>query len=125
MKKIKSILLAVLTMTCTALVLLFLASVIIAKVGTLPDRFAAVLGVLIACLSAFLGAWLLTSRVREQGLLYGFCSAAVFAFLLLMVSLLIYHNSIGFSTFWKLCAILLGGSLGGILGVNRKSKVKF
>lgn len=125
MKKAKHILVSVLIMFAIMTLLTFLTSVIIAKTGMLPRRFAPTLITLLSSLSVFLGAFLISSRVKAQGIFYGFTAAAAFVVLLILFSLAFYQNTITVSSIGKIIAILLSGSLGGILGVNRKSKVRF
>ncbi|WP_099205774.1 TIGR04086 family membrane protein [Scatolibacter rhodanostii] len=125
MKKLRTILVSVAIMSVISLCLLFIVAVILAKAGTLAGDFVNLLTTIIACASAFLGAFFVSTRVKEQGAFYGLSAAAVFSLIMILVSLLVYHNSMSFASVWKIAAILLSGSLGGILGVNRKSKVKF
>ena len=125
MKKIKAIIVALLLMSIISAFLLLIASLIIAKAGVLPGNFAGLLTTVIACVSVFSGSYLVTFRMKEQGLFYGFAAASAFVFLILMVSLVVYRNTFDFSSIWKLFAILITGAIGGVLGVNRKNKVKF
>lgn len=125
MKKAKIVFFSVVLMSIISIVLLFLAAILVTKAGILPVEVTPAITSVIGAVAAFLGAWLVVSRKKEKGLLYGFCAGAAFSFIIFIVSVLVFKNPVEFSGVWKLSAIIFGGMLGGILSVNRKNKVKF
>lgn len=125
MRKAKTIIFSVVLMVIISIVLLFLAAILVSKAGILPTGAVAAITAVIGAVASFLGAWLIVSRRKENGLLYGFCAGASFAIVIFIVSVLVFKNPVDFSGIWKLFAIILGGIIGGVLSVNRKNKVKF
>ena len=61
----------------------------------------------------------------EKGLLHGLVLAAVYVFLYLAVSLALYADADIAAVGVRTAAILLCGALGGVLGVGKKSKIRF
>ncbi len=112
-------------MTISAAALLAIAALIFGKMGTLPKGIIPVLTTVIGCVSVFLGGFFSALYQKENGLLLGLLSGAVFAVVILLAASLIFKNEFTVGSVGKLAAVLIAGSLGGILGVNRKSKVKF
>ena len=125
MKKAKAILLSVIVMAAVSAALLALTALIFGKMKTLPRGVIPVLTTVISCLGVFLGGFLASVYAREKGLLLGFLSGIIFAFCIALVSVLLFQNDFNLASAGKLIAILLSGSIGGILGVNRKDRVKF
>ena len=125
MKKGKAILLSMVVMAAVSAVLLALIALIFGKMKVLPRGSIPVLTTVIGCLGVFLGSFLASAYAKEKGLLLGLLSGAIFAFCTALVSVLLFQNDFNIASAGKLAAILLSGSIGGILGVNRKDKVKF
>lgn len=125
MKKGKAILLSVGVMVITSAVLLVLLALIFGKVKALPRGIIPIITTVIGCLSVFLGGLISAAYVREKGLIFGIISGLIFSFCIALVSVLLLQNDFSIASIGKFAAILLSGSIGGILGVNRKDRVKF
>lgn len=125
MKKVKALALSAGVMAAVSGLLLVLAALIIAKLGALPRGIQPVLTTAIGCLAIFLGGFCASLYAKEKGILLGVASGALYALCAAALSLAIFQSSLGVGAIGKLAAFLLSGAIGGILGVNRKSKVKF
>ncbi len=125
MKKVKAILLSVGIMTATSALLLSFLAFIVSKTGSLPRGIEPVISTVAGSAAVFLGGFAASLYAREKGVLLGMFSGLLFAICLAVVTLLLFERELTLSSFGKLAAILLSGSIGGILGVNRKEKVKF
>lgn len=125
MKIAKTVLLSVGVMSVTSAVLLSVLALIFGKSGSLPKGAVPVITTLIGCIAVFLGGFLSSLYMKEKGILVGLASGGVFLLVVVLVSLFYYENALGIASIGKAAAIFLSGAIGGILGVNRKSKVKF
>lgn len=125
MKKVKAVLLSVGVTVIAGAALFALTALILGKTGNLPRSLLPVLTTVEGCFAVFLGGLAGSMYAREKGLLFGVIAGAVCAAVIVPVSLLAFQSPFTISSAGKLAALLLSGSIGGILGVNRKSKVKF
>lgn len=125
MKKIKAVLLSAGIMALVSGVLLAIAALVISKMGSLPQGSLSIITTVIGCIAVFFGGFFSSLYIREKGILFGVFSGLLFAFCTALVSVLVFQNDFTIGSVGKLAAILLSGSIGGIMGVNRKSRVKF
>ena len=125
MKKIRAVLLSVGIMGVVSLALLAVLALVVSKMGTLPQGSLPILTTAAACIAVFLGGFLSSLSMREKGILFGIASGLLFALCTALVSVFAFQNDFGIGSAGKLAALLISGSIGGILGVNRKNKVKF
>lgn len=126
MKKIKGFLISVAVTTVAALVMFGAAALVITKTGKLPQGpVLAVMVTAVCCCAAFLGGLIASLYTKEKGALMGGACGLFFACLVFVCSVALVEISIGPGGIARLAAILLSGCVGGILGVNRKRKVKF
>lgn len=85
----------------------------------LLNPFSAGLLVLGSSLSGYMAA----SRIREHGMLIGaFCGVFIFAILLL--GSFLSRFDVGLTAFIKLMIAIVSGSIGGIIGVNARTRRK-
>lgn len=125
MKKLKAILLSAGIMTAVSAALLALAALILGKMGALPRGAVPIITTMIGCIAVFLGGFFSSLYAREKGILFGVLSGLLYSLCIALVSVLAFQNDFTLASAGKFIALLLSGSIGGILGVNRKSKVKF
>ena len=125
MKKIKAVILSAGLMLFISALLLAVLSFIFAKTASLPKDSLPVLTTVAASVAVFLGSFFSTLYLREKGILFGILSGVIFALCAGVVSFLVFQNNFTAAGAGKAAAVLIAGALGGILGVNRKSKVKF
>lgn len=125
MKKWKAMLLSIGIMAVVSVVLLALSAVILGKMKVLPKGAIPILTTISGCLAVFLGGFAASGYAKEKGVLLGAGSGIFFSLCIALLSVLLFKNDFSLASAGKFAAILLSGSIGGILGVNRKSKVKF
>ncbi len=125
MKKVKALVLSACIMAVSSTILLALMALIVAKSGNLPRGSVSVITTVISGVSVFLGSVFSSIYLKEKGILVGLISALIFSVCLFLVSFLGFQNEFGLASAAKFAAIFLSGAIGGILGVNRKKRVKF
>lgn len=125
MKKIKAMLLSAGIMTGVSVALLAAIALIFEKTSSLPRGMIPTMTTLIGCISVFIASLLSSMYAREKGIIQGVFSGLICILCIALISVLVFHNDFNMASAGKAAAILLSGSIGGILGVNRKSKVRF
>ncbi len=125
MKKVRAIFLSMGIMTVVSALLLLLLSLIIAKTASLPKNLLPVLTTAVGCISILTGAFFASVYLREKGIIFGLISSVIYLCVVLLAASLLFQRELSLAGIGKGVAFLVSGALGGILGVNRKSKVKF
>lgn len=125
MKLVRALILSAAVTTGASLALLSAIAFFVCRSGSLPRGSAVIITTLAACAAVFLGSFLSTLSVREKGLLLGLGAGAIFLVCAGAVSVLVFQIELGPASAGKIGAVLLSGAIGGVLGANRKSKVKF
>ena len=124
-KRARAIIISMLFTVILSAGLLALLALIIGKMGTLPKQAIPVLTVIVSCAAVFAGSFIASLMLKEKGIVNGLIIAFLFSSIVLCIAFFTYEAEFGLSGLTKLAAIFLSGILGGILGVNRKNKVKF
>ena len=125
MKILRPFLLALGVTAGSAALLLLLLAFIFGKTRTLPQEMIPLLTILVGCAAVFGGSFLAAMAAKENGMLIGLGTGGAAVLILAAVSLLALGGEFSLASVWKAAALLLSGALGGVLGVNRKSRVKF
>lgn len=125
MRKIKSVIISLISMVVFSIILLFIASFIITKMGILPQSSLPIITTLISCLVVFLSGFISSLYMKEKGILFGLISASIYSLIIILCTLVLSENILGVSAIGRIVAIFISGAMGGIIGVNRKSKIKF
>ena len=125
-RKLKGILFALAAACASGAALLCAGALVIDKTGWLPQ--GAVLEVAVTailCTAAFLGGLLGALFAREKGALVGGACGLIQVAALTLGTWALQGTAVTLGGAARLGGVLLGGCLGGILGVNRKTRVKF
>lgn len=125
MKWIRALLTALLVTICASLLLLAIIAFVVARTGALPRGSLALVTTLAACAAVFLGGIAASLSARERGMLLGLGCGALFLACAAAVTLLVFNLELTPASGGKAAAVLLSGAIGGILGANRKQKIKF
>lgn len=125
MKRVKALLLALGIVFIIGGGLLSIASLIISKTSSLPETFLPILTTVICAVAVLTGGFVASTLLKEKGFLAGLCVGAIALLCFVGVSVLIFQNPFTAGGIGKGIAIFISGILGGILGVNRKHKIKF
>lgn len=124
-KRARAIIISLLLTAILSAGLLALTALILGKMETLPKGAIPVLTILISCVAVFLGSFIASLMLKEKGIINGMIIAFLFSAIVFAIAFFTYEAEFGVSGITKLAAIFISGILGGILGVNRKNKVKF
>lgn len=125
MRKYKPIIFSFLFSVLATLLLAAIAGFIINKFGTLPTDAMPFIVLGIACAAVLLGAYFGAGVIRENGIVIGLsigCGYVVLSMLISFTMGMLHFTPAGIG---RCCCILLCSAIGGILGVNRKTKTKF
>ncbi len=125
MKQIKAVLLSIGVTALVSAAFLALIALITAKTGSLPKSSLSVLTTGAGCIAVCVGSFLASLYAKEKGILLGLICGTCFLLCVGCVSVFALQASLGIGSLGKAAAVLLSGSIGGIFGVNRKSRVKF
>jgi len=92
------------------------------KLGSIPQNLINVLALIAAVLGAFTAGYITLKIFKEKGLYIGaICGNLVF--LIFTISgLFVKGESLSSFTFIKLLLLTFFGALGGVLGINKKSR---
>lgn len=125
MKWVRALILSAAVTAGASLLLLSAIAFFVCRSGSLPRNTLTLITTLAACTSVFLGGFFSSLSRREKGLLLGLGAGAVFLACAVLVSVLVFQVELGLSCAGKAAAVLLSGAIGGILGANRKQKMRF
>lgn len=110
----------IISFVITLVTLLLIALVMyFANIDSIYASPLASVGLAVGC---FFGGLYSSKKSGKNGLLYGFLTAGIYFILIFIASLSVSLNSIGILTLIHAAVMLLSGSIGGILGVNSKTK---
>ena len=124
-KRARAIIISILLTTIISAGLLALLAFVLGKMETLPKGIIPVLTIIVSCVAVFFGSFIASLMLKEKGIVNGLIIAFIFSAIVLSIAFFTYEAEFGLSGITKLAAIFISGILGGILGVNRKNKVKF
>ena len=125
MKFVRSFLLSIGITGACCLAFLAAAALVVAKSGTLPRDALPLVCTVMGCAAVFIGALLPAIAAREKGLYLGLAAGGLLAASVAVVSYFLYGLPFVVGSIGKGAAFLLSGAIGGVLGANRKNKVKF
>lgn len=103
-----------------AAVLLLLSLVLSTR--NIPQSMVGPMATFALCVGAFAAGFTCTKILREKGLLWGLACGVVLSFILLVLSIGLDESGLGIPTLFKVVFILLCSMLGGVTGVNTRSR---
>ncbi len=121
---IKPILSATFIAVLLIAVLTFIFSLVLTKID-LPFGMISPISIIIIGLSNFVGTFIGAKRFGKKGLFIGLSASIALFIIILLVNLSIQPSGFGSIAAIKGVVTLFTGILGGILGVNGRSKAKF
>lgn len=125
MKRVKVLAVAFGLMLIISFLLFAIVSFAVTKSGSLPEKSLTLITALIGSAACFVGGLFVSLCMKEKGILYGFACAVIYAGIICLVSVILYCNPFTAAGIVRIVAFIISGSIGGILGVNRKKKVRF
>ena len=120
----KSIVIGAAAGLCVCALLLCAASALIVKIGTLPVDLLPVITTVIGALGAFSGGYLSLSLYRKRGLITGILTGGLMFLSVLITSFITGNPDDLAGSLIKCGVFMLAGSIGGVMRVNKKEKVK-
>ena len=104
------------------ILMLFLSSFFVLKMKSLSQTAVFAAAIISSCISAFLAGFLASRILKARGIIVGALSALLLFIIVLLTGTIISSDSINLDTLMRFAAMLLSGSFGGILGVNRRPR---
>lgn len=100
---------------------LFMFSLIVSKID-LPKGALAVFSTIALCVGAFSGGLTCAKRRGKNGLLFGVATGVAMFVVIFVLSLFFARTAVTFTAASKLFWTIVFGAVGGIVGVNSKSR---
>lgn len=120
----KAVLIGVLSSVVLAVLLTCLFSVMLNMMSGIPYDVIDYVMVAIEGFSVLIGAYIACVIVKSKGLIIGALCGAISLLIVFAVGMSMSKNNIGLLTIIRSIVMLLCGVIGGIMGVNRKEKVR-
>ena len=120
----KAVLIGVLSSFVLAVLLTCLFSVMLHMMSGIPYDVIDYVMVAIEGFSVLIGAYIACVIVKSKGLIIGALCGAISLLIVFAVGMSMSKNNIGLLTIIRSIVMLLCGVIGGIMGVNRKEKVR-
>lgn len=107
-----------------ACLLLLIFMSIVMELQDIPETAVTLMATLTFVFGGITAGLISSGMSREKGLLMGMvCGICLFA-ILSLASLMVYGGDFGIAALTKLVAVLLAGSIGGVVGVNKRKKCR-
>ncbi|WMJ23123.1 TIGR04086 family membrane protein [Paludicola sp. MB14-C6] len=120
-KHTKLTLLSVLIGEVVTILLIMLFSIVMCKID-IPILVADMIIIFVAALGGFIAGYMNGRMIKEKGMLYGAACGTIMALLLLIMKLIFCDPVPTWLTLAKLLLMVVLSAVGGIVGVNKKSK---
>ena len=105
-------------------ILLCALSALIVKIGTLPADILPILTITVGALGAFFGGYFSVSMYRRRGLVTGLATGALMFAAIFITSVISGTPDDAVGSLIKCGVFMLLGSIGGVVRVNKRQKVK-
>ena len=105
-----------------AAVLILLA--VMMSVQDVPGRLAAPMVTLSLAAGTMLAGYRCGRRLRQNGIINGALTGGLMYLILLVAALTVPKNEPGLLALYKCLLMVVSGAIGGVLAVNKRSKVK-
>lgn len=107
---------------CT--VLLGVCSLVFVSSENIPQNVLAPFVIALSVVSAFFAGFVSAKISRKRGLFYGLLSGILLFALFLAAGLIAGHEAVSAASGTRLLVMALAGSIGGLVAVNKKVKIK-
>ncbi len=112
---------------CSILITIILScifAVVMLTTGLLPEYILPFATVAMLAAGTFLGGFISARITKSAGLITGLVTGFIIFFLVTVVGIVRSNDSVTIVTLVRFIATMLAGGLGGIVGVNKKEKLK-
>lgn len=107
-----------------ACILLLLISAFIMGIRDIPQAAVSIIATFSFILGGFVAGYVSAALSREKGMILGLCCGGCLFLVLFIASFTIDGSGFGLAALTKLISVLLAAAIGGILGVNKRKKMK-
>ena len=121
---VKAVVIGVLISLVLAVILSCLFAVMLNMMAGIPYGIIDYVTVAIEGFSVLIGAYIACVIAKSKGLIIGALCGAISLLIVFAVGMSMAKNNIGLLTVIRSAVMLLCGIIGGIMGVNRKDKVR-
>ncbi len=121
---VKAVAIGVLCSVVLAVLLACLFSMMLNMMSGIPYEIIDYVMVAIEGFSVLIGAYIACVVAKSKGLIIGALCGAISLLIVFAVGMSMAKNNIGLLTVIRSAVMLLCGVIGGIMGVNRKDKVR-
>lgn len=90
----------------------------------LPQSILQIMVLVIVSISAFFSGFIAAKISHERGFFFGALAGLILYLLFFVCGLIVSNDSITIAALTRLLIMVIIGSIGGIIGVNKKSKTK-
>lgn len=104
------------------ILMLFLSAFFVLKMKSLSQTAVFAAAIISSCVSAFLSGFIASRILKSRGMVVGALSAMLLFIIVLLTGTIFSSDSINLDTLMRFVAMLLSGSFGGVLGVNRRPR---
>ncbi len=119
-KMIKALFAGTLSGVILCAILLALSAFLFTKSGSVPHTVVEPLVLILAGIGAFVGGYVSGRISSESGVLYGLVCGFLIFIVFFVCGLIAVRESVTMVTLIRCLLMLLAGSIGGIIGVNKK-----
>lgn len=125
LNKSKAIALGTVFGAVSCVLLLTFFSISFVKMKKLPYDIIGVIIIFCAAVGSFFSGYISLRILRKNGLLYGTVAGVVLFIILTIASLLASGGQLTSLTLYKGISMMTSGALGGVVGVNKRSKARW
>ncbi len=122
LKSIKAILISTIIGIFISMMVLIVSSFLFVKSKNLPSSVISPFTIATSALGAFISGYISSRIIKSNGLLLGMISGFLMFVIIFVSGLMMFNGEITTLSLVKLTSMLLTGAIGGIAGVNKKSR---
>jgi putative membrane protein (TIGR04086 family) len=123
-KAVKSVLFGVLLGSLITVLMMLVASLIIVMGGKLPTDMLPYLTLFFLAVGSFSGGFASARLYKSAGILIGAATGLVILIAVILSGAESFSEGVSFFTLYKALCALVASALGGVVGVNRREKIK-
>lgn len=105
--------------------LLIICALALTKSSGIPHLAVSPLVMIVAGMGAFIGGYVSALISKQNGMMCGLICGFIMFLILFIASLITVRTALSMNTIVRLLLMLLTGAIGGILGVNKRKKIKY
>lgn len=121
---LRSVLIGTLVGIIVCIVLIMLATFVFLQIQSIPTEAVGIMTQLFGAISAFAGGYAAVRIAKEKGFIIGTATGLLLFLTVLFAGMFTTTETITITTATKAVAMAIAGCIGGILGVNKKRKIK-